>query len=679
MLPYELPLTFSNYHFYEFLIENNVEFREEAIYWKKGDAALDTTIRLLFGVDNSVPIRASKQYILGEKVDVNCFTDKDLGRKFFPSIPFGFKIQHKDDEFRELTICHPRNQIQLVDLYHRYKGIILYFCSRSPFSIRRPARLSRSVFYRDKTHYRKLAGEPGGVEESDREYENLKSFFVYEKYSFIYNFYESDEFHQCEKKYNKLLKLDISKCFDSIYTHSLSWALLGKEAAKENVDESSTTFAGQFDKFMRRTNYNETNGIIIGPEFSRIFAELILQSVDRDLFLELQKRKCEHKVDYEMFRYIDDYFVFYNDETTKCAIVELLQLKLKDVKLRLNTAKAVDYEKPIITNISIAKQRIQELLADTIAYKIEKVYQVDPAGKTQQGGTVQRTGSIHIDSKRLITKFKTIIKESEVHYRDTLLYALSIVERMSTRVISDYDLITKVDASEQDLGTAILAIIDFSFFIYSVSPRVTTTIHLCRMLRLFISFLKKKGTNQDIKHSVFKLIFDNIYFILKKHKQREHTPVETLYLLIALSELGRDYWLDANVLSAHLNINRRGKKVSPKGAPLNYICLVVLLFYMKTKKRYDDLRSLAESQIVKKFQEKKGTLRKDTELTLLLLDSLTCPFVKAETKRALLRLYGIKDPGLQDQVIAKRRFWFTKWTEFNFGQELDYKRSLEVY
>ena len=34
---------------------------------------------------------------------------------------------------------------------------------------------------------------------------------------------------------------------------------------------------------MQRLNYNETNGIVIGPEFSRIFAEIILQRVDKEV------------------------------------------------------------------------------------------------------------------------------------------------------------------------------------------------------------------------------------------------------------------------------------------------------------------------------------------------------------------------------------------------------------
>ena len=69
---------------------------------------------------------------------------------------------------------------------------------------------------------------------------------------------------------------------------------------------------------MQQINYNETNGIIIGPEFSRIFAELILQSVDRIVEQKLvSKHNLKHKVDYEIFRYVDDYFIFFNEDSTK--------------------------------------------------------------------------------------------------------------------------------------------------------------------------------------------------------------------------------------------------------------------------------------------------------------------------------------------------------------------------
>ena len=678
VLPYELPLTFSNRSFCEFLRENRVEYRDEKIFWKQGDGALDDIVRLLFGAEPSASILTNPKATLGKTLNENCVTLKDG----FDSIPFGYKILHKENEFRELTICHPRNQIQLVDIYDKYKELILYYCTISPFSIRRPVRVSKCVFHKDKVHSASSSIEIEGVEEFGMEYETLRSFFVYKDYSHIFKFYESDKFHRCEKKYNKLLKLDISKCFDSIYTHSLAWALLGRrsvKASRASIKKSKETFGGRFDSFMQLTNYNETNGIIIGPEFSRFFAELILQSVDRAVCLELSchaPAHC-HQEDYEVFRYVDDYFVFYNEEKTKDAVLKILQLKLKEYKLYLNMNKAIHYDKPIITNISMAKQRIAELLDEHCAYKIEKVISEKGNPTTREEEQSQTSGRIHVNSNALITQFKTIIKVCAVDYKDTLNYTLAIVHRKSKKIVEDFALIK--DASEKQLVEAILGICEFTFFIYSVAPRVNTTIRLCKILEVFISFLKERAGNTDLKHTVFKLMFDNVCFILEKCKSAEHTPVETLYLLIVLSELGRDYWLDENALCMYFNIRSKAGPAPQAESRLNYISLVVLLFYMKDKKRFEYLRTAVERMVKEKFENRGATLRKDTELTLLLFDTLACPYVKPEIKKEILAIYGFVGKTRQEAIIRKREYWFTKWVDFDFRKELDAKQSLEVY
>ena len=50
---------------------------------------------------------------------------------------------------------------------------------------------------------------------------------------------------------------------------------------------------------------------------------------------------------------------------------------------------------------------------------------------------------------------------------------------------------------------------------------------------------------------------------------------------------------------------------------------------------------------------------------------------KYKYKKQLLTLLEITDN--QITLIEQERFWFTKWTEFDFGLELQAKRSQEVY
>lgn len=75
---------------------------------------------------------------------------------------------------------------------------------------------------------------------------------------------------------------------------------------------------------MQSVNARETNGIVIGPEFSRIFAEIILQYIDQKVEHELLEEKLCQKSNYECYRYVDDYFLFYNDEKDRSLFMECL-------------------------------------------------------------------------------------------------------------------------------------------------------------------------------------------------------------------------------------------------------------------------------------------------------------------------------------------------------------------
>lgn len=227
-------------------------------------------------------------------------------------------------------------------------------------------------------------------------------------------------------------------------------------------------------------------------------------------------------------------------------------------------------------------------------------------------------------------------------------------------MVKDYLSIEKEANTEKHFVEAALGILEFMFFVYSVSPRVNTTLKLCRILNLLAAFFKIKYINYDYRHIFFKVIYDNICFLLKKNKNTEHTQVETLYLLVALQELGKDYWLDQSMLCEYFNIKEDDSY--KLGMELNYFSITVLLFYMKDKHRYNQIRLRIEEHILHRINNRKKLLMKDAELTMLLLDTLSCPYVSQVTKRSLLSLYEIDDNDLQDLIVNFRPYWFTKWT-----------------
>ena len=689
VLPYEIPVSFSNRHLYLFCLDNRLIVEHDAVLWLKSTPVVDKLVSLLLALPEN-PHRVSVvRRLVGEReldftryqiIDDGIRGPDQLPRPQNFMIPFSFKIRHKEGEFRDLAIPHPKSQLLVAAFYDRCKETVLHYTAVSNFTIRAPTRIAKVRYYKDSLHFERLSKEPTIIEQSGLEYESLRSFFVYSAYSNIHKFYESYRYHRAEKKFNGLIKLDISKCFDSIYTHSIGWAVLGKEAQKEALRKSSGTFPDRFDRLMQHMNRGETNGIIIGPEFSRIFAEIILQAVDREVEAKLKAaaRSLVNRVDYEIFRYVDDYFVFFNDDADKNAIVDQLQHSLREYKLYLNSSKAVLYDKPIITEITMAKQQISRLLEERVGVSIEE-------SEDSEGDKI-RKGWIFVNANALITSFKTIIKTCEVEYQDMLNYTLAIVERKCETLLFQYLRISEEYRSSTQIVNAIREIVEFVFFVYSVSPRVNTTIRLCRILRVINSFLRSDYVIEEQVQLIHKQVYDDICFILRKNRTAEYVQVETLYLLLALAELGRDYWLDERTLREYLGIRgEAGEQATDLRVGLNYFSITVALFYMKGKVRYSKLREEVERVALEQIRRRRETCDKDAEMIFLLFDLISCPFISEAGKNEALAGFGVTDPGLAKDIIeygggnGKGRPWFTSWWDFDFGRELDAKRSQEVY
>jgi len=325
------------------------------------DGAFES-LKLLFGIS-------------ANKIDGSISVEKQKIK-----IPFSYRIAHKQDKFRELAIIHPLNQLQMVEFYEKYKYVILHYCSQSNFSIRRPDKVACYFYYKDRLHEQLLGKKVDSKEEYMNEYENLKSYFTYQKYSNIYKFYEDYRYQRAEKKFSKLLKFDIQDCFNSIYTHSIVWATLGGIEQGKNAwlnKQTKGTFGDEFDDLMQKMNFAETNGIVIGPEFSRIFAEIIFQRIDKDVEIAMISKGKYLKKHYECYRYVDDYFLFYNDEETKNEILEQFNLRLREYKLTISDSKTKIFEKPFITDITVAKQKIDNLFSDSLKLKIDNDFLTD--------------------------------------------------------------------------------------------------------------------------------------------------------------------------------------------------------------------------------------------------------------------------------------------------------------
>ncbi|WP_288252897.1 RNA-directed DNA polymerase [uncultured Hydrogenophaga sp.] len=132
--------------------------------------------------------------------------------------------------------------------------------------------------------------------------------------------------------YRYVLRTDISRFFPTIYTHSIPWALHGKAAAKKQTKPTPKFFGNLLDLATRQGQDGQTIGLPIGPDTSHIIAECIATSIDVDL-----RRKLKGKL--AGFRYVDDYYLFFETQDDAEKALPYLVRSLRDFELQINFEK----------------------------------------------------------------------------------------------------------------------------------------------------------------------------------------------------------------------------------------------------------------------------------------------------------------------------------------------------
>jgi hypothetical protein len=121
---------------------------------------------------------------------------------------------------------------------------------------------------------------------------------------------------------------DISNCFPSIYSHAISWALVGHDVAKATSGDK-TQWYNKLDFHQRSLKRNETLGVPVGPATSNVISEIILAKVDQAL----------DSRGYNFVRFIDDYQCYTNSRDDAEEFVRDLELQLDKYLLKLNAKK----------------------------------------------------------------------------------------------------------------------------------------------------------------------------------------------------------------------------------------------------------------------------------------------------------------------------------------------------
>jgi hypothetical protein len=593
--------------------------------------------------------------------------------KFSPTNPHSFKIRKNAIEFRRLALVHPTSQWRIKNFYEKYENLILHFCGLSPASIRAPKRVA-ATFYTKSSWENINQYKNGGVAdtETDRYTKYSPSFFAYRGHDRLYKFFDSRDFLELEKAYAFLWTLDVSKCFDSIYTHCMSWAVKDKEFTKAHVDIDST-FGQAFDTVMRHANHNETNGIVIGPEVSRIFSEIIFQAVDRRALSRLnQSYKLSFGIDYEIRRYVDDVFVFAKSEAVAKTVYECYSDTLTTFNLHTNSAKSLRLNRPFFTKKSRITRDISNKANEFFEKFIEDVDGVSRVIPKKIFYPWKLTRSF-------IDVIKSVCSYNDVAYDDVSSYLISTfterVKKLANTNLNSVDNDTVVNYRDSSL-----VLLDVLFFLYSVAPSVSSSYKLATSIIVLIRFSEK---NLGIyKETIKQRIYDLANSFLSQRTDGRRAAVEGFTwleasnVLLAIRELGDNYLLPESTV----------KSLFDDAGEFSYFDIVCGLFYVRKEPMYRSLRR----SLVKAADAKLRNLADifiNSEKAHLFLDMLTCPHIyHTQRRRWIERLYSqmkLSAPSADDlaEFIGNTtaHYWFVNWTEVDLLNSLEKKELKRAY
>ncbi|MCX6239338.1 MAG: RNA-directed DNA polymerase [Bacteroidia bacterium] len=154
--------------------------------------------------------------------------------------------------------------------------------------------------------------------------------------------------------YHYILQTDITDCYGSIYTHSISWAIHTKLEAKKKENRKDHSLLGvAIDDHLQDMSYGQTNGIPQGSTLMDFIAEIVLGYVDELLANKINDLGIS---DYKILRYRDDYRIFTNNPFEAEQITKSLSEILTDIGLKLNVSKTEASDNVIKSSIKPDKR-----------------------------------------------------------------------------------------------------------------------------------------------------------------------------------------------------------------------------------------------------------------------------------------------------------------------------------
>lgn len=478
ILPVEISELFSFLHFYDFLLQkdNKKKIEEELIRIK---------------------------------------SEKGKGRFLFKSnwasMPLKYNILKGTDTLREMSVVSPFSALNIYLFLECYqKDILRFFENNHCFSIRYHKK-NTELFYKKRVgksleYFQKqsFSIKKGAIQQSG-------IYFKLAPFESINSFTDSKIWRHCNFTYKYCAKIDYKACFDSIYTHTYSWII--KNNIVDRKQNDSPNLFLEIDRILQNINGRSSNGIVVGPEFSRMIAEVLLQQIDKEVKVNLLKHNLTYNKDYVVFRYVDDIFIFSHEQNSLDTIITSFQETCEKYRLRINELKLIKGSTPWTSKNWLKDART---ISDMICLWFKKINKTDYMRLPEEERFIVNTDSVSND--RIKDEIAFLIKHNIDDKRTVVSFLLSTLLKNIARKKEGYTLLNPKNPKKG------YALIDLAFYIYSFFPSFEQT----RKIISIISYLNKELDFKDNQQNKQKLarIMDqySFSFVVSFHDQCDWLP-----------------------------------------------------------------------------------------------------------------------------------------------------------
>lgn len=377
------------------------------------------------------------------------------------SVPLKFSIYKNQDSTRELNVLQPLAAIQIflfVTLFE--KELLSTLNEKAIFSLRYHKK-ENELYYRSKRKH--------GVGYFNREYDSLNRriieqsgmYFNIAPYRSIVAFTNSEKWFDLNLKFKYFAKLDYKACFESIYTHSYKW-LISRDVNDSKGFQNTNLFT-TIDRLLQNINASTSNGVVVGPEFSRMIAEVLMQGIDYNVYNTLLNSGFVVNENYSISRYVDDIFIFSESEELIEKIIGLFNEKANKYMIRLNELKITRKKLPTVLN---EWHRLASQYATNIG---NAMFYTEKEIKSYDYGEIppykfKAYNFLRVKSA-LKKEFNDLICMYEPNSKTLVSYALgTLLRKMTSNQLSYSNF--KPDVSSK----TVYSLLDFVFYLFTYSP-----------------------------------------------------------------------------------------------------------------------------------------------------------------------------------------------------------------